>query len=220
MTPGAVHNVTFHGVGVPPRGLDPGEAAVWLGTERFLEALDALCGRDEVRVSFDDGNRSDVEIALPALLERGLAATFFVVAGRLGDAHFLGGGDVRRLRAAGMAIGSHGLRHRDWRRESDAGLADELGHSRRILEGVIGAPVTRAAVPFGSYDRRVLTRARRDGGYAQVFTSDGGPARQDAWLQPRSTVGDDGALPQALIAPPRARATAARTLKGLVKRWR
>jgi len=35
-----------------------------------------------VQLSFDDGNRSDVGIALPALLERELSATFFVVAGR------------------------------------------------------------------------------------------------------------------------------------------
>jgi peptidoglycan/xylan/chitin deacetylase (PgdA/CDA1 family) len=220
MTAAAVHNVNFHGVGEPPRELDADEAMVWLGTNRFLQTLEWLRGRSDVHISFDDGNRSDVEVALPALLERGMTATFFVLAGRLDDPPYLDADDVRRLRAAGMAIGSHGLHHRDWRRVSDAELARELSHSRRILEEVVGEPVTQAAAPFGSYDRRVLARARRDGGYARLFTSDGGPARRDAWLQPRTTVGNDGVAPTALTQPPSARTSAERALKRLVKRWR
>lgn len=220
MTATAVHNVNFHGVGEPPRVLEAGEAMVWLATDRFLQTLDALSVRRDVCLSFDDGNRSDLEVALPALLERDLTATFFVLAGRLGDPQFLSAENVRELRAAGMAIGSHGLHHRDWRRVSDEELDAELSQSRRILEDILGAPVTRAAIPFGSYDRRVLTQARRDGGYTRVFTSDGGPARRDAWLQPRTTVGNDGVPTAALTQPPSVRATAARSLKRTVKRWR
>lgn len=217
----AVHNVNFHGVGEPPRELEPGEAMVWLDSDRFLATLDGLRGRDDVRLSFDDGNRSDVELALPALLERGMTATFFVCAGRLdGHPHFLGPDDVRRLLAAGMAIGSHGMHHLDWRRASDEQLVSELSQSRRILEHVAGAPVTDAAIPFGSYDRRVLTLTRREGGYARVFTSDGGPARRDAWLQPRTTVSNDGVPPAALAQRPPPHVSAQRALKRLVKRWR
>jgi peptidoglycan/xylan/chitin deacetylase (PgdA/CDA1 family) len=220
MTSTAVHNVNFHGVGEPPRELVAGEAMVWLDTDRFLRTLDWLRGRSDVWISFDDGNRSDIEIALPALLERGMTATFFVLAGRLDDAQSLGVEDVRRLRAAGMAIGSHGLHHRDWRRLTDAELARELSHSRRVLEDVVGEPVDQASAPFGSYDRRVLARARRHGGYARLFTSDGGPARRDAWLQPRTTVHNDGMPATALTQPPSARASAERALKKVVKRWR
>jgi peptidoglycan/xylan/chitin deacetylase (PgdA/CDA1 family) len=220
MTPTVVHNVNFHGVAEPPRVLEAGEAMVWLAKDRFLQTLDALRLRRDVCISFDDGNRSDLEVALPALLERDLTATFFVLAGRLGDPQFLGAENVRELHAAGMAIGSHGLHHRDWRRVCDEELAAELSQSRRILEDVVGAPVTQAAIPFGSYDRRVLAQARRDGGYARVFTSDGGPARRDAWLQPRTTVGNDGVPTAALTQPPSARGNAARSLKRVVKRWR
>jgi len=82
--------------------------------------------RPDVRIFFDDSNRSDVDIALPALLERGMRATFFVLAGRLDDPAHLDDSDLRRLVAAGMGIGSHGMRHRDWRRLDDAELDDEL----------------------------------------------------------------------------------------------
>jgi peptidoglycan/xylan/chitin deacetylase (PgdA/CDA1 family) len=119
-----------------------------------------------------------------------------------------------------MAIGSHGLHHRDWRRVSDAELIAELAQSRKILERIVETPVTHAAIPFGSYDRRVLAGARRDGAYERVFTSDGGPARRDAWLQPRTTVGNDGVPATALTRAPSARANTERALKRLVKRWR
>jgi peptidoglycan/xylan/chitin deacetylase (PgdA/CDA1 family) len=220
VTPDAVHNVNFHGVGEPARALGASEAMVWLSVSRLLETLDSLQGRTDVRISFDDGNRSDVEVALPALLARGMTATFFVLAGRLEDPGFLDAEDVHELVAAGMTIGSHGLHHRDWRRLRDAELTCELGMSRRILEDVIGRPVTRAAVPFGSYDRRVLASARRDGGYEQLFTSDGGPARRGTWLQPRTTVSNDDVPRAALTAAPTAIQSAGRAMKRVVKRWR
>lgn len=216
-----VHNLTFHGVGKPPRPLDRGEAAVWLSTPRFLAVLDAVTGRDDVRLSFDDSNRSDVEVALPALLARGVAATFFVLAGRLGEPGHLGSEDLRRLVATGMRIGSHGLAHRDWRRLETGPLTDEIVESRRILEGAAAVPVRETSIPFGSYDRRVLARVRGAGGYERVYTSDGGSARAGAWLQPRTSV-TASADPAALAAPARPAPADAvcRGAKRLVKRWR
>jgi peptidoglycan/xylan/chitin deacetylase (PgdA/CDA1 family) len=216
VTPAARHNVTFHGVGDPRRRLDPGEARVWLSIDDFLATIDALRGRDDVRISFDDGNRSDVDVALPALAEHGMTATFFALAGRLDDPLHLGAADLERLIRAGMTIGSHGLHHRDWRRCSDGDLAAELAGSRRVLEAVTGRPITQVSVPFGSYDRRVLAQARRAGGYERVFTSDGGAARPSAWLQPRTTVSDGGLRATELPAAGAAR----RAVKRWVKRWR
>src|SRR4051812_48635435 len=107
-------NLTFHGIGDAERALETGEAHVWTTRGRFLAILDAAAGRDDVRITFDDGNASDVSIALPALTARGLSATFFIVAGRLGTAGFLDEDGVRMLAAAGMDVGSHGMRHRPW----------------------------------------------------------------------------------------------------------
>ena len=72
-----------------------------------------------------------------------------------------------------MRIASHGLAHRPWRGLGATELAAELEGSRRLLEAAAGRPVTHAACPFGSYDRRVL-HALREAGYERVFTSDGG----------------------------------------------
>jgi peptidoglycan/xylan/chitin deacetylase (PgdA/CDA1 family) len=216
-----MHNLTFHGVGDPPRELAPGEAKVWVDTDRLLDILDAAAGRDDVCITFDDGNRSDVEVALPALLERDMKATFFVLGARLGTPDYLGEDDVRSLVAVGMTIGSHGMRHRDWRRCADDELTEELVASRRILGEVAGTPITQTSIPFGSYDRRVLSHVRQTGGYERVYTSDGGTARPSDWLQPRRSVtkADDSA--SVLLCGFRTPVAAAReSAKRLVKRWR
>ena len=78
-------NLTVHGIGPTDRALDPGEDQTWVSVAQFEQVLDAAVGRPDVRITFDDGNASDVEIGLPRLLERGLKAEFFVLAGLLGD---------------------------------------------------------------------------------------------------------------------------------------
>jgi peptidoglycan/xylan/chitin deacetylase (PgdA/CDA1 family) len=218
VTPVRVHNLTFHGVGTPPRELTPEEAHVWLSQERYLAVLDAIHGRHDVRISFDDSFRTDIDVALPALLERGMTATFFVLAGRLHHPEHLAETDLVRLREAGMTIGSHGMDHRNWRRLDAGELTRELEDARGVLAAAVNAPVTRTSVPFGAYDRHVLGRLR-DAGYDHVYTSDGGPAREDAWLQARTSVTVVDA-PDALAAPDPPPAAARRRLKQLVKRWR
>lgn len=211
-------NLTFHGIGAPARPLDAGEADVWVTARRFEAVLDAVSGRDDVRITFDDGNVSDLQLALPALRARRLTGTFFVVAGRLGAPGFLDADGVRALAGAGMSIGCHGMRHRPWRRLADAALAEELVEAKRALEAAADVPVTEAACPFGSYDRRVLGALRRSG-YRHVYTSDRGRARPDAWLQPRTSVrhDDDAELVGRLAATT---TPLGRRAKLIAKRWR
>lgn len=215
-------NVTFHGIGQPSRDLQAGEDAVWVSVPEFESILDAVVGRDDVRLTFDDGNISDLTHALPALRERGLVGTFFVVAGRIGTPDFLDEDAIQTLAAEGMTIGGHGMWHRSWRKLSDSELHDELVVSKRELEGLLGCPVTTAACPFGHYDRRVL-RVLCAAGYQRVFTSDGGQATFDTWIQPRNTVyrGDAANLNERILSQdgPRARALA-RRVKVAVKQWR
>jgi peptidoglycan/xylan/chitin deacetylase (PgdA/CDA1 family) len=214
--------LNFHGIGSPSRPLDPGEADAWLSPSLFESVLDAAMQRDDVRITFDDGNTSDLELALPALQRRGLRATFFVVAGRMGMPGFLSQDDVLALEAAGMTIGSHGMLHRPWRGLDYAGLEAELHDARRMLEDIVQRPVTQAACPFGSYDRRVL-RALRSNGYDAVYTSDRGLSRPGDWLQARNTVGagDDAAVLERILEAQR---SPSRVLYGraklLAKRWR
>ena len=214
--------LTFHGVGKKPRALDPGEDRVWLDEDRFRRVLDAVGSRPDVTLSFDDGNLSDVETALPLLIERGLSARFFVCAGRLGEPGFLAPDQVRELISAGMSVGSHGWSHRSWRGLSDENLEVELGDARGRLEEVVQRPVRTASCPFGGYDRRVLG-SLRSAGYERVYTSDGGQARATDWLTPRMTVlaHQDGVDVAALMdrrASLSARLT--RSARLAVKRWR
>jgi len=215
-------NLTFHGVGEPRRRLDPGESDVWVSREQFLALLDSVEGRSEVRISFDDGNASDVEHALPSLRERGLNATFFVVAGRLGTPGFLDAAGVEELAAAGMTIGCHGMRHRAWRGLDDVALREEVIEAKAMLEGVVARPVTQAACPFGSYDRRVLRRLRGSG-YHHVYTSDRGTSRSRDFLQARNSIGPDddpGVLERIMLRESAPYRTLPRRAKLAVKRWR
>lgn len=216
-----VVNLTFHGTGACARALDAGEDDVWLDGDELDTVLDAAAARDDVRITFDDGNASDAEVALPALRERGLRATFFVVAGRVGAPGFLDADGLSELTAAGMTIGCHGMAHRAWRGLDAATLAEEVVAAKARLEDAVGAPVTEAACPFGSYDRRVLA-GLREAGYRHVYTSDRGVARADAWLQPRNTLrrGAGTAPLAAAVSPTRPAAALARSAKLAAKRWR
>jgi peptidoglycan/xylan/chitin deacetylase (PgdA/CDA1 family) len=179
-------NLTFHGIGEPPADRAR-EVDYWLPREQLLLALDRARLRPDVAITFDDGNLSDVEVALPALLERGLKAHFFVCAGRLDQPGFLGADGVRALIAAGMTVGSHGMHHRRWPALTSRELIEETEGARLRLESVTRTPADTVAVPFGEYNRRVLAAVRR-AGFARVFTSDQGWASAAAWLQPRNTL--------------------------------
>lgn len=187
---GSVVNLTVHGIGPADRTLDDGEDGTWVSVAQFEQVLDAVAGRRDVRITFDDGNASDVDVALPMLLRRGLTAEFFVLAGELGKPGRLDKDAVRELSRAGMLVGSHGWAHRDWRTLTARQAAEEFGEARRVLADLTGQQVSRVAIPFGSYDRQVLRRLRR-AGVTRVYTSDGGRAHPSSWLQARTSLRHD-----------------------------
>ncbi|WP_153503461.1 polysaccharide deacetylase family protein [Cumulibacter manganitolerans] len=214
-------NICFHGIGTCTSEREPGEARYWVAEATFLSMLDAVAGVPNVRLSFDDGNRSDVEAALPALRERGLSATFFALAGRLDDAASLSAEDLRELRSAGMTIGSHGWAHVPWRGLSDAESRRELVDARSALAEACGAPIEHAALPLGRYDRTTLRRLKACG-YRTVSTSDRYPSLPGWWLQPRySVTAADSVASLRRVLPGRPSATAGRNfVASAVKRLR
>lgn len=217
-----VLNICFHGIGAPGRDLEPGEDDYWIDAGTFAEILDVVQDRPEVRLSFDDANSSDAAIALPELRARGLHASFFVVAGRLDQPGSLTRDEVRRLHAAGMTIGNHGMTHCPWRGLGSADQDREYVDARTEIARVIDAPVHDAALPLGRYDRKVIGRLRTLD-YRSVHTSDRRWAREGRWLQPRYSIhrGDTAAwVEQELLRPPGPRAHARATLVGAAKRLR
>lgn len=164
----------FHGVGTPPGPIPSDEAPYWCDTNLFQRLLDAIVelqgetGRP-AEITFDDGNRSDLDIAAPALAERGLTATFFVCAGRLDNPYYLDRAALRTLQDMGMGVGSHGYDHIDLRRTDPATLRRETVESQQSLADAVQGKVDSFAIPFGSYDRRVLAAL---GSYDRIYTSD------------------------------------------------
>jgi peptidoglycan/xylan/chitin deacetylase (PgdA/CDA1 family) len=163
---------------------------------------------------------SDLEIGLPALAERDMRATFFVLGARIGAPGYLGADHVRELAAAGMGIGCHGAEHRSWRALEGDELHEDVAGGRTAIERALGGPVEEASCPFGEYDRRVLGELRRLG-FERVYTSQGGWTRAGSWLQARNTVTPDWErLRERLEGREPARARALRAAKTLAKRWR
>lgn len=213
-------NLCFHGVGAPGRELEPDEEQFWIELERFEDLLAAAQELQDVGLSFDDGNASDFSIALPALAERELTASFFVIASRLGQPGSLDAEQLRALAEAGMEIGSHGMHHRPWRSLGEVAVREELDEARKRIEQASGRPVEQAACPFGAYDRGTL-RALKSRGYTRVYTVDRRPSQASAWLQSRYVIrsgdtpdtvrgfGRDG-LPRSLVL----------AAKTTAKRWR
>jgi len=177
----------FHGLGPIPDWIRSEERDYWCDEHRFTAILDnirALSQLVPIEITIDDGNMSDALIALPALRHRGQTATFFVCAGRIGQLGYMDASAINDLVSVGMEIGSHGWGHVDWRRVDDAGLDLEIDASRDMIANVIGRPIDKTAIPFGSYDRRVVQRLRRSD-IKTVFTSDGGRAPLTGWMLPR-----------------------------------
>lgn len=192
----------FHGIGEPRRQLEPGEEVFWVTRKRFREILDHIVamGDEAPEITFDDGNASDADIALPELEARGLRAVFFLLSARIGTPGSLTEADVRRLAGAGHVIGLHGATHRDWRGLDAAGRQAEFRDARQRLAELSGAPVTLAAAPFGLYDRAV-TETLIGEGFEALYTSDRGRTTDATFLRPRNCIEggmDDAALAEAL----------------------
>jgi peptidoglycan/xylan/chitin deacetylase (PgdA/CDA1 family) len=130
-------------------------------------------GDRRVVLTFDDGYDGVRTAALPLLLERGFAATVFVVSGKLGGTNdwdgespgeaLLSEEGVRELAASGLEIGSHGETHRALPGLGDEELAAETRGSRERLERVVRAPVVSFCYPYGARDARAEAAVREAG---------------------------------------------------------
>lgn len=132
-----------------------------------LEPGETLPHRSVV-ISFDDGYRSNLEVAWPILRRHGFTATVFVVSGTVGGYNdfdreaglprepMLSAGELRQLHSHGFEIGSHTVTHPASLRElPDRLLEEELTRSRRDLEALLDVPVTTFSYPHSQVDGRV-----------------------------------------------------------------
>lgn len=143
-----------------------------------LSLDDVLAGKKGVAITFDDGFLDCMEHALPALRERKLTATFFIVATSLGgtdawnrntpfpEERVMGLDDLKGLRDAGMEIGSHSLTHGALTRE-------EVVESKRLLEEKLGVSIRHFAYPRGEWTPESAGWAK-EAGYAAAWATKGG----------------------------------------------
>jgi peptidoglycan/xylan/chitin deacetylase (PgdA/CDA1 family) len=122
-------------------------------------------------ITFDDGHRSNLEIAAPILQSHGLTARFFITAGWTGNrSGYMDWPEIRSLQQAGHAIGAHGWSHQLLTHCSGQELHTELDRSRLSLEDKLGCAVTTMSLPGGRYNRKVLAACEASG-YTHVYTS-------------------------------------------------
>ncbi|MFV0317277.1 MAG: polysaccharide deacetylase family protein [Microthrixaceae bacterium] len=186
--------INFHGIGTPHGDVEPDEVPFWISEDGFIQILDRVVQLRQqgygIRVTFDDGNASDIRIAAPALSARQMSADFFVLTGRIDEEGYLAASDLRELRAMGMGVGTHGRDHVDWRSVDESRLHAEIVDARGVLAKLIGEPIEMVSVPFGAYDPKVIARLKAEG-YTEIHTSDGGTVPKGALVLPRTSIRSD-----------------------------
>ncbi|MFL5311558.1 MAG: polysaccharide deacetylase family protein [Myxococcales bacterium] len=133
-------------------------------------------------LTFDDGFEDAYSTVLPALRARGMRGAFFVVTSLVGAdaAHrvvreedglvrrYLVWPEVRALAAAGLEIGSLGVRHLRLPERDRAEVVRELTRSKQELDAALGTPVDLLAYPYNSVRRWIVPLAREAGYRAGV----------------------------------------------------
>lgn len=167
-----------YGITVSARRLD--EQLSWLRSRRLrgvgvaeLLRAEAAGRRGLVGLTFDDGYADFLDEALPVLRKHGCTATVFVLPGRPGGVNewdplgprkpLLTLEEIRRVAAAGMEVGSHGLYHRDLTALDENELLRETRGSRELIGELTGTLPEGFCYPYGILDRRVTTAARAAG---------------------------------------------------------
>ena len=136
-------------------------------------------------VTFDDGFRNAFDHALPVLRARGLRATMFLVADRIGGTDewdraigepplpLMDDAEVRDWLAAGQAIGAHTLTHPHLTRLPPDRQRAEIFGSKAKLEDRFGVPVRHFCYPYGDQDERVRALVA-EAGYEAACTVEHG----------------------------------------------
>ena len=175
--------------GVPPERLAEhldalrGRGWQFVGLDAVLAALDGR-GRLPKRallLTFDDCYVDLLSDGAPVLAERGIPAVAFAVAGLTGagnewdrplgarELRLLDAEGLRALAAAGIEVGSHGMRHRQLTKLPPEEAAAEIRDSATVLEG-LGLPRPRAfSYPHGEWNREIA-EAMAASGYWAAFT--------------------------------------------------
>lgn len=117
-----------------------------------------------VILSFDDGRDNQFSAALPALTQRGMTGTFFIMTVILGNSGWITRDDVKRFADAGMTIGSHTWDHQMVTKYSASkDYTSQLAQPRELLRQLSGQEVDDFAYPYGAWNTAVLPQVQKAG---------------------------------------------------------
>ena len=139
-------------------------------TPRSWDDVSRSTDAPQVWFTFDDGHRSDLEVALPVLKKHALTGMFFITTDWIGTSGFMDAADLRELATEGMLLGTHGSSHRFLADLDDGEVEQELATSKMRLEDVLGSEIAAVALP-GGRSHPAARRIARKLGYRFVFTS-------------------------------------------------
>jgi len=157
----------------------------WRRGEKAIPAKSAI-------LTFDDGWKSQHEVAWPILKKFNYPVTLFVYTEGIRPGHFSGGesmtwDQLAEMRDAGVDIQAHSATHQDLRKpydkiakkklsppEYEQWLENELAGSKQTIEQKLGVKVNCFAVPYGFYNDHVKEVAMK-AGFEAMFTVYGQP---------------------------------------------
>jgi peptidoglycan/xylan/chitin deacetylase (PgdA/CDA1 family) len=150
-----------------------------------LEEARAEAGNRRIAITFDDGTMGQYEHAVPALRDRGMTATFFVVTDWVGRTGFMSWDELRLMKKWGMSIQSHSKSHPHLSELTERDLRRELEESRRELDAKLDQRTTEIALPGGNAPKFLLRRILGESGYEAVANSRWGANPQRSRRVPR-----------------------------------
>jgi peptidoglycan/xylan/chitin deacetylase (PgdA/CDA1 family) len=116
-----------------------------------------------VVITFDDGWRSQYDIALPILKRYNFPATFYIYTGVIGSPLFMTWQDLEDLLNQHMEIGGHTKHHPRLTKINPRRYKEELLESKQTLEKRLHISVTDFAYPYGEYNDQVIKELKTYG---------------------------------------------------------
>lgn len=151
-----------------------------IGPEDYLEYLRTGTPLPDkpVLLSFDDGKDNQATTALPAVLDRGMTATWYIMTVVVGNSGWTTGEQIRELADAGITIGAHTWDHHDVREYSGEDWTTQFVEPRERLQELSGQEVTSFAYPFGAWKPEALPQLS-EAGYTTAFQLDDKPLHEE-----------------------------------------
>ena len=139
-----------------------------------------------VSLTFDDGDPSHLDVAIPEMDRRKVRGTFFVITARMGNVE-----PWKQAAAAGHEIGSHTANHAFLPSLDSAVAENELKTSKKRLEEILGHPVTLFSYPAGGFTSRIRALVE-EVGYIGAVTTNHGKEKKDPYALHRVKMSESG----------------------------